>query len=773
MNFRDSKESLHEKGLKEYNEGNLSSAIKYYRESIEIAAKDPPVNQSFVFKTSIEIAQVYIESSQPQEALPYTDQAYSILQSDTSGVISFDESADYMTVLGNLTFYLEHFDKAFVCYGHAEFLYNDINDKNLAKAKKSRAQSRQGEIAVAIRELQSVLTLDSLNIETKNKVRKYLTDIMVETGQYQDALRSYQSILDELKQKYEISTLWLLETLYNMATANFELGNYGIALNQYKQVLSEIALHKIPGSYRLNIQTLLMISRISIIIRDTSEAIRLLDSVDEQSLLETDRKFYQLVRAQLELHNLNTGQEGSNKYLDLIINYQIGKKLEDTDADILTLQSNIHFQYGDIRLAIINLRKLIKYYQNSGNSYQVSVYKLHLCQVLLNSGLDYQNSEILFHINDIEALINHEPVELFTIKSQVKIAQLYYRIEEYDQSYKTLEQIYQHEWEIIRGYVLSGDKEQVFFQDIIDLLLNITLATSKQLIHKRNELHGLYLSLHIKLKSLFQVNSEIFSRLISMPDLQERNLILRYNQKRKELNSWMFSKREDYHQLKMEVNYLENKIKNDTDYFGTIKNIINNRWEDLKHQLDTNEAAITLARYECLNEAKTDRSAYLCFIIFNDSTHPECIDLKISDSFLLEMLPFNRVRNFEPEGLFELDVELPLLGDLSRLYESIFKPLEMTLKNTQRIYFTVDGLLNYVPFCALLVKRDKYLLDTFELIQLQNLRDKKAQKAKISIDSIAIFGGIDFGRFNEEKDGRITEDNKTVSALKQIPEANN
>jgi CHAT domain-containing protein/outer membrane protein assembly factor BamD (BamD/ComL family) len=771
MNLQNSKELSYEDGLKQYNDGNLNKAIGHYRKSIELACDQAPVDQLFVFEKSIELAQIYLESNQPQGVLSYASLAYKIYQSDTSGVLSANESADFLELLGNLTFYLEQFDKSSICYSGAESLYLDFNNRNLAKAKKLLSKARQGEILISIKEIQSIPGMDGLNIETKNKARKYLADIMVLTSQYQEALNTYQIIFNELKQNDKISTYWLLETLFNMATANFELGNYGIAMNQYKQVVSEIEHNKFPGSDRLKMQTLLMIAKISIFISDTKEAIRLLDSVDEHSLFEPDRIYFQLIRAQIELHDLNSDHGSSQHYLDLISGYRIGKITNDKETAILILQSNIHFRNGEIHSSIEILKNLICYYQNTRDVYQIIIYKLHLCQVLLFPGTDDQKSEILSHIEDVEALISNEAVEVFIIITQIQIAKLFCSLGEYSRSWKTLHLIFRHEWHLIRSYAISCDKEQVYFQDIINLLLNITLVTSDHLNEKKIELQEHYLNLYIRLKSLFIVNNGVFRGLIKKTDLPKTDLILRYYQKLKELNSRTFNKSDDYHKIKMEVNSLENIIKTDTDYFSSIRHIIDFEWRDISGKLEADEAAISFFRYERMKDTLSDQSGYSVFFILKYSKHPELIILDITDEFLKEVLPFNLLRNFESGGSFYLDVEIPILGNLAVLYERIFKPLEVALKGIQRIYFTVDGLLNYVPFGALMNEENRYLTDKFELIQLQNLRDIKGPEQAKVMDSIAIFGGIDFGTFYEEPDGKITGDDNSLSKVSQIPKA--
>jgi tetratricopeptide (TPR) repeat protein len=88
MNLQDPKQANYEEGLEEYNSGNLAKAIEQYRKSIELAYNDIPMDQLFVFEKSIELAQIYLESNQPQNVLPYASQAFNIFQSNRSEVFS-------------------------------------------------------------------------------------------------------------------------------------------------------------------------------------------------------------------------------------------------------------------------------------------------------------------------------------------------------------------------------------------------------------------------------------------------------------------------------------------------------------------------------------------------------------------------------------------------------------------------------------------------------------------------------------------------------------
>ena len=766
-----SKEAIYEEGLNQYNTGEAQKAIGYYRKCIELASREVPADFLFIFNKCTELAQIYLESNQLQDVSSYTETAFSTYQDHLSLIISSDDSADFLELLGNLTFFLERFDKATICYSGAESLYPDFNNKNLARAKKCQARSRQGDFVSSISELETIISLEELNIETRNKVRKCLADIMVLTCQYEEALELYRKIFSELKQKYKLTTYWLLETLFNMATSNFELGNYGTAINQYKQVVSEIELNKFPGSDRLKMQSLLMIAKISIIISDSSEAVRLLKSVNEDSLLENDKIYYQLLLAQIELFNIKSDQEGSRKYLNSILSYEIGKIENHKDAAILTMQCNYHLYEEDKTSSIAILHRLINYYRDTHDVYQVIIYTLHLCQILSDQEMAYQKSEILLRIREVKEFIGNDTRDLFLIMTRIKLSKLYYGLYEFSDSYESLSRVYTHQWELISSYVLSGEKEQHFFMDNINLLLNITLAASKKLNFEKIELRHQYLSLYIKLKTLFMVKSEVFRGLIHKTDIQGKDLILRYYQKLKELNSQTFNKSEHYHKLKMEVNSLENIIKRETGYFDTIREIINIEWQDISEMLDSNEAAISFIRYEGIDDSISDGSGYSVFLILNGSRHPCFFDLEINDDFLKELLPFYLLRNYESGGSFYMDVEIPILSNLTTLYERIFKPLEISLNGINKIYFTVDGLLNYVPFGALLSKKNEYVMDKFEIIQLQNLRDIKGRETEKVLNSIAIFGGIDFGRYHEESSELSMRDDNSLSAVGQIAKA--
>lgn len=82
-----------------------------------------------------------------------------------------------------------------------------------------------------------------------------------------------------------------------------------------------------------------------------------------------------------------------------------------------------------------------------------------------------------------------------------------------------------------------------------------------------------------------------------------------------------------------------------------------------------------------------------------------------------------------------------------KLYQLIFQPLALYLKNVKRIYISTDGLLNKIAFASLQDASGKYLIDRYELRFLLNTRDvasKKNVMLKAGNLTCALFGGAIF-----------------------------
>jgi CHAT domain-containing protein len=96
--------------------------------------------------------------------------------------------------------------------------------------------------------------------------------------------------------------------------------------------------------------------------------------------------------------------------------------------------------------------------------------------------------------------------------------------------------------------------------------------------------------------------------------------------------------------------------------------------------------------------------------------------------------------------------------------------LEPYLQGVKRLYYSTEGLANFIPFYALSCGKGLFLSDRFELIQLLNIRDILNQQAISRLDSIALFGGIDFGA-GETKPEVSHKPKSNLSSVEAIPGA--
>jgi len=309
---------------------------------------------------------------------------------------------------------------------------------------------------------------------------------------------------------------------------------------------------------------------------------------------------------------------------------------------------------------------------------------------------------------------------------------------------------------------------KIFLQDIVDWIFNLGLALCDRLNDKRVELELYCLNFHLRSKGFFLLKTDTFRDVLSHYDDKEANIILEYRSKWKELNSQISRENPGYDDLKTEVSYLENRVRAETHYFETIMESLNTDWTDISRKLKPGEVAMSFVRYHKPEDVSEDAAGYCVFLIYSELKRPELIHLDVNDGFLKSLLPFFLVRDFKFDGSLWAKVEQPMINNLQILFISLIKPVEEHLIGIKKIFYTVDGLLNYIPFGALIDENNAFLLDKFILVQLQNLK-KINYPASISIDRIDQFGGIDFGTATDTQLNSEESSDPSLSSVNEIP----
>lgn len=81
------------------------------------------------------------------------------------------------------------------------------------------------------------------------------------------------------------------------------------------------------------------------------------------------------------------------------------------------------------------------------------------------------------------------------------------------------------------------------------------------------------------------------------------------------------------------------------------------------------------------------------------------------------------------------------------LHDAVFAPIEPLLLGVTKLRISSDGLLNLVPFAALVDEQGRYLLERYDISYLTSGRDLLRVRPSASLSGDVLIGGPAFGRF--------------------------
>jgi len=193
------------------------------------------------------------------------------------------------------------------------------------------------------------------------------------------------------------------------------------------------------------------------------------------------------------------------------------------------------------------------------------------------------------------------------------------------------------------------------------------------------------------------------------------------------------------------ANDLEKELNRGASVFREQSEALQVQWEDVKHSLKANEAAIEFISFRYRSDtAWTDSTLYVALVLHAEDEYPQMIELCTEAQLdsLLQGKNMNLARQLYPSrGVKPVN---PVQDKGALLYQLIWQPLDSLLEGVQTVYFSPSGLLHQIAFAALPYGEDSLLMDRYQLHQLSSTRIV-AQESTPSQDeslSAALFGGI-------------------------------
>lgn len=192
--------------------------------------------------------------------------------------------------------------------------------------------------------------------------------------------------------------------------------------------------------------------------------------------------------------------------------------------------------------------------------------------------------------------------------------------------------------------------------------------------------------------------------------------------------------------LKAISNQLELKLIEHYDKYFKINPNFNKDWTKIKSQLKTNEIAIEFSIYKPRKDEDSIReNVYIAYLIHKDWEEPKVVKL-FKENNLTALL-----KNKNPNTLYKTrGSKGQNTKTTTGLYDVIWSPLEVYLKNIETIYFSPSGLLNQIPFAALDTKDKPILASQYNLVQLSSTYALTEEQIQPKTNNTLFIGGINY-----------------------------
>ena len=197
--------------------------------------------------------------------------------------------------------------------------------------------------------------------------------------------------------------------------------------------------------------------------------------------------------------------------------------------------------------------------------------------------------------------------------------------------------------------------------------------------------------------------------------------------------------------LENKAKELERSLVERSQDFSDYRKGMQITWEDVKKNLNADEAAIEFTDFRKKERDGGDAVIYCALILRNNSEYPEMVKL-CEESQLKELI--------DPAGMNNASEINSLYGTRTekeeRLYKLLWEPLEKYLAGAGKVYLSPSGLLYKISFPAISNGKDAYLCDAYQ-IQVKGSTGNLATQTLFSKETAPdalVFGGIKYSESN-------------------------
>jgi CHAT domain-containing protein/tetratricopeptide (TPR) repeat protein len=205
----------------------------------------------------------------------------------------------------------------------------------------------------------------------------------------------------------------------------------------------------------------------------------------------------------------------------------------------------------------------------------------------------------------------------------------------------------------------------------------------------------------------------------------------------------------DVSELENKANALERSLVSSSQDFNDYRKGLQITWEDVRKSLNPDEAAIEFTDFKKREKDGGDAVTYCALVVRSGSEYPEMIKLFTEDQLkaIIEKSGANNLSDIN-------DIYGTAKNQNEKLYELIWKPIEVYLTGIKNVIISPSGLLYKISFPAISNGKNVYLCDRYQ-VQVKGSTGiivTQSLFAEGNKPSALVFGGIQYSANKSDSD---------------------
>jgi CHAT domain-containing protein/tetratricopeptide (TPR) repeat protein len=311
------------------------------------------------------------------------------------------------------------------------------------------------------------------------------------------------------------------------------------------------------------------------------------------------------------------------------------------------------------------------------------------------------------------------------------LSRLYYGEGHYQQA----EQVLQRSLRILRGrfeysfaYMSEKDRLQFLATERDVFILDFTLAVAE---HGQDPaVAGRMYDLLLWQKGLVGTSvAALRAEVAASGDAQAVKIFEELSAKKSQSSRLVAARptgwQEERARIDAQANELEQQLARRVSSFAAQKSMASATWQDVQTALKPGDAAVEFVRFPFQESMKREwnKTTYVALVVRPGNSQPGL--LKLAEAKLIEGDAFSAYRaevgirkSRAPTG-----EEAAIASPWRSLYDAVWKPLEGPLGGAQRVYVSVDGVLNEIPLGVLQGADGRRVLEKYDFRVVSSTRD--------------------------------------------------